>query len=191
MEIAISILLGCCVKINDVINVLDTMGIDLSDRTIRNYETWGLIPESTKEWLGRGKGSDVQYSDDTPKQVYAAFHILKFRGVTVEELKYIRTAGLRLVKEKNLVAIIYEQVEVVEEDFIDFLQQVKEKVFFDISSYWMLRIYSDVAWWAWLYIEADKIILGEKHKIPASKRLGKFGTLLNKIFGEDDNTLIK
>ena len=179
-------------NIRDVIKKLDGMGRDISERTIRNYESWGVIPPATKEWLGRGKGSDVSYTDDTPKQVYAAFYILKFRGVSVEELRYIRLAGLRLVTDPGLFDyFVLEEVEQAENEaeFFTQMRRLKGIVYPDISHKWMIRIHSDVCWWAWLYAEAEQIINGKVAKIPASRRLGSFQKFVNRLLSEDDYTL--
>lgn len=67
---------------NEVIEILKEHGINISRRTLLNYENWGLIPQSKRGGLGQGKGRTTDYPDITPAEAYASYKILHAKALT-------------------------------------------------------------------------------------------------------------
>lgn len=62
---------------DEVIEKLRTMNVNISRRTLLNYEKWGLIPEARRGGAGRGKGRTTDYPDETVAEAFAAWQLMR------------------------------------------------------------------------------------------------------------------
>ena len=140
--------------INTIMSILNQIGISISSKTIRNYEQWSIIPQKTKIWHGRGKGSEVHYSEDTPMQIAANMKLLSTRSVSIERLQVVRKYGL-LMQEAGL----YDHKTAFEE----YWTRLKQEVFIDRSEIEILELYYHVKLWQGIYNDY-KIQLAKKQE---------------------------
>lgn len=65
---------------DEVVAKLKVLGVNITRRTLLNYEKDKLIPEPKRGGAGRGKGRTTDYPDETPAEFYASHTLRHGRG---------------------------------------------------------------------------------------------------------------
>jgi hypothetical protein len=71
-----------------VIEELREVNVEISRRTLLNYEKWGLIPRPQRGNGGRGKGGITDYPDSAVAEAYASFKEIHEGGWHESGVKY-------------------------------------------------------------------------------------------------------
>lgn len=80
---------------DEVIEKLKEAGVNISRKTLYNWEQWGLIPQAIFRNSRR-----TDYPEHTWTEVYAVEKLRKAHRITVEPLKEIRTLALKVEGQK-------------------------------------------------------------------------------------------
>jgi hypothetical protein len=91
---------------DEVVNTLKKMGVEITRRTLLNYENWGLIPKPKRGGLGRGKGRTTYYPDETPAEAYAAWRSIKNKQV--DDLRAIRDKAKEIENDPEKLQLILD-----------------------------------------------------------------------------------
>lgn len=100
-----------CIDItpNEVIEILKDHDINISRRTLLNYENWGLIPQSKRGGLGQGKGRTTDYPDITPAEAYASYKTL--HGKDIKATHQFLSEVLWFYKNDKSESTVKEEIE--------------------------------------------------------------------------------
>lgn len=106
------------VKTVELIDLVGSRGIEVSERSLQRWAAMGLIPRPRKEHLGRGKGTVNDWPDEAPGEVYATASLLKKRRLQFTDLANIRALALNQSRlADNLIADWYKGMQgLIDED---------------------------------------------------------------------------
>ncbi|MFX4260695.1 hypothetical protein ACOBQJ_00695 [Pelotomaculum propionicicum] len=81
---------------------LSAFGINITERTLKNYVAWGLIPQPIKE--GGGAGKQSEYPGHTLPEAYAAWKLLHHEALKTspQKVKECRENALYIVESEIL-----------------------------------------------------------------------------------------
>ncbi len=81
---------------------LSALGINITERTLKNYVSWELIPQPIKE--GGGAGKQSEYPGHTLPEAYAAWRLLHHEDIKTspEKVKECRETALYIIESEIL-----------------------------------------------------------------------------------------
>lgn len=88
--------------LGEVKDELSALGINITERTLKNYVSWGLIPQPIKE--GGGAGKQSEYPGHTLPEAYAAWKLLHHEDIKTspDKVKECRETALHIIESEIL-----------------------------------------------------------------------------------------
>ena len=97
---------------DEVLNVLKSRGVNISRRTLLNYQKWHLIPQADKTNEGRGTGVVIRYPESTPAEAFIAHKLIRtglkpIDVAVVRDIAYEQTFRLEDDHHYNVIMSLY------------------------------------------------------------------------------------
>ena len=171
---------------DEVIEKLKEAGVNISRKTLYNWEQWGLIPQAIFRNSRR-----TDYPEHTWTEVYAVEKLRKAHRITVEPLKEIRTLALKVEGQKITGRPSYPKKKKGEPwTWDDFMQGKDEPEIPDFVAEWV-QMMDDSGGWTkagfvveWVQLKHSKLLPNCKCDICTSGPLRTL-TKVMKMAGTD------